>query len=228
MVHTDVETIRKFVSTQSPEGKRKTLRKAYRNSIKKTRSKSKSQSSSGLSSLSRSPYRSKVLRESYYSPIKIIKMKVDNTYDYKLPPFYMEAFCQYMLESDEGMRKLHELHKNYPLKRKLAYNVVDYVNSTDYVVRSMELGLGMQNEGVDKSQFLGLLEAAEKVKKSREGNLTERSHERDDSSVLKGDVRKSIEIEDEIESDDVFANNPSNLMLAKIKIKKKEIPKTDA
>lgn len=81
-------------------------------------------------------------------------MKVDNTYDYKLPPFYLEAFCQLMLESDEGMRKLTELHSKYPLRRRNCYNVVDYINSMDYVVRAMEIGLGLQYGGVNRSAYL--------------------------------------------------------------------------
>jgi len=87
---------------------------AFRDSHKRNKSISSSRRGSEISSSSKA----KVTRDIYQPPpIKIVKMKVDNTYDYKLPPFYVEAFWQFMLESDEGMKKLNELHKNYPLRK---------------------------------------------------------------------------------------------------------------
>jgi len=104
----------------------------------------------------------------------------------------------------------------------------------DYAVRSMEIGLGLQNGGVNVSQFPNLAEAAEKARKGRESNrsVTDRTRKNNESfdSVLRDDARGTLEIEDTLtDNDDVFANNPSNLMLAKIRVKtKKEKPKTDA
>jgi len=237
-VHTDSDSLKQFYTSTSPVAARKGINKAFMtqrgSSKKKGHSRSRSRSSSLNSSLSKSPYRTRKVRETYKTPIRIIKMKVDNTYDYKLPPFYLEAFAQYMLESDEGMRKLYELHQNYPLKSKSWYNVVDYINSMDYAVRSMEIGLGLQNGGVNVSQFPNLAEAAEKARKGRESNrsVTDRTRKNNESfdSVLRDDARGTLEIEDTLtDNDDVFANNPSNLMLAKIRVKtKKEKPKTDA
>lgn len=87
---------------------RKSLNKAFKEQSESRGSKSSRRNSSRM----RSSTKLKTLRDIYASPpIKIVKMKVDNTYDYKLPPFYLEAFCQFMLESDDGMRKLLELHK---------------------------------------------------------------------------------------------------------------------
>lgn len=58
-----------------------------------------------------------------------------------------------MLESDEGVQKLMDLYENYPLKIKSQYNVMDYINSMDYVVRSMELTLGLQNGGLNTTLY---------------------------------------------------------------------------
>lgn len=154
-------------------------------------------------------------------------MKVDNTYDYKLPPYYMEAFLQYMLESDEGMRKLIDLHEKYPLKTKKAYNVVDYINSMDYVVRLMEIGLGMQYGGFNNSLNVDAVNQARKGKESEDdlSPLDNRLNVTQDNRDP--NINNSIEFEDaEIDSEDVFANNPSNLMLAKVKVKRKSISNT--
>ena len=196
----------------------KKSQRAFKNSHPKP--KSRSRSSSRHSSFRGSGSRSRILREIYAkTPIKILKMKVDNTYDYKLPPFYMEAFCQFMLESDEGMQKLQELHEKYPLINKKPYNVVDYINSMDYVVRCMELGLGLHS----KKKKMGM-EAVEKARESRDfdGDMTDQSNHRLNNTQDGGDNSDLLQFEEEEnDSDDVFRNNPSNLMLAKVKVKKK-------
>ena len=124
-----------------------------------------------------------------------------------------------MLETDEGIKKLYEIHEKYPLKRKSAYNVMDYINSMDYVVRSMEIALGLQHGG---RHHLSL-------------NLNDRF---DNSGTVSPSNKNPLEelqesqnqVEVEVEeisnkSDDVFANNPSNLMMAKVKVNK---PKSEA
>ena len=196
---------------------------AFRDSHKRNKSISSSRRGSEISSSSKA----KVTRDIYQPPpIKIVKMKVDNTYDYKLPPFYVEAFWQFMLESDEGMKKLNELHKNYPLRTKKAYNVVDYINSMDYVVRLMEIGLGLQFGGINKD-FKEKLQSVNNARDDRDVKSEPNEEKMEESFSLspnKVDQDKSIEFEDiGTDSDDVFANNPSNLMLAKVRVKKKSI-----
>lgn len=58
-----------------------------------------------------------------------------------------------MLESDDGIQKLIDLYEKYPLKMKSKYNIVDYINSMDYVIRSMELTLGLKNGGMNVTQY---------------------------------------------------------------------------
>ena len=160
-------------------------------------------------------------------------MKIDNTYEYKLPPFFIEAFCQYMLESDEGIQRLMNLYQNYPLKIKPKYNIMDYINAMDYVVRSMELTLGIQNIGLVKPNHSNRIKdwcyVQSKIARS-EPSVTPRwktsleyntaNIKLQPDSVISGN-KTPVEFNNssEIDYDDVFANNPSNLMLAKVKVK---------
>ena len=60
--------------------------------LKRKHSKSGSQTSKLNTSRAKNEAKEKILRDIYTNPIKIIQMKVDNTYDYRLPPFFIEAF----------------------------------------------------------------------------------------------------------------------------------------
>ncbi|CAI2359044.1 unnamed protein product [Moneuplotes crassus] len=217
-VHTDSESVKKYYSHISPQVNRAKATKAFTSSAKKTL---KSGASSVKSSARSLKGREKALREIYSSPpIKIVRMKVDNTYDYKLPPFYLEAFAQFMLESDEGMLKLNELHRNFPLRKKKTYNVVDYINSMDYVVRLMEIGLGLQYGGIKKD----VKNMFEQVNQGREDRKIEEDSPTKQNEAETQDFN-SIEFEEmDEDSDDVFAKNPSNIMLAKVKVKRKPLP----
>lgn len=61
---------------------------------------------------------------------------MDNTYQYQLPPILFETFMSQMLESNYGQSLLRELKEKYnELFSKLPYTIVDYINSTDLIVR---------------------------------------------------------------------------------------------
>ena len=129
----------------------------------------------------------------------------------------MEAFLQFMLESDEGIQKLLDIHEKYPLKRKSAYNVMDYINSMDYVVRSMEIALGLQHGGRHH-----VLQKSKEKKPSRDNSITVSPSNKNPLDENQGESKINVEVEEVSNcSDDVFANNPSNLMLAKVKVTKK-------
>ena len=44
----------------------------------------------------------KDLQSAYQTPIRIIKMKIDNTHDYQIPPALLEKFLFDMLQTKEG------------------------------------------------------------------------------------------------------------------------------
>lgn len=46
------------------------------------------------------------MREAYRDPIRIVKLKIDNTHDYKMPPEMLEQFLWLMLETEEGKKQL--------------------------------------------------------------------------------------------------------------------------
>lgn len=99
---------------------------------------------------------------------------------------------------------------------------MDYVNSTDYVVRMMEIGLGLQYGGIQKENEWNLSDRVHHIWESNEGDEGERSVINEGEAKPFVNFKNSIEF-DKIDDtfDDVFANNPSNLMLAKVKVKKK-------
>ena len=87
------------------------------------------------------PYRFKLktntikdLQGAYQPPIRVIKMKIDNTHDYIIPPELLEQFLSDMLSSKEGMERLKQL------KGRFKVNPLQYINSIDFIVRSMEGG----------------------------------------------------------------------------------------
>jgi len=45
--------------------------------------------------------------------LRIVKLKVDNTYLYSLPPILLENFIEFMIESSIGQAKLRELKERY-------------------------------------------------------------------------------------------------------------------
>jgi len=96
----------------------------------------------------------------------------------------------------------------------------------DYVVRLMEIGLGLQFGGINKD-FKEKLQSVNNARDDRDVKSEPNEEKMEESFSLspnKVDQDKSIEFEDiGTDSDDVFANNPSNLMLAKVRVKKKSI-----
>lgn len=44
------------------------------------------------------------MRKVYLNPIRFVKLKVDNTHDYSLPPELLEQFCEQMLATEEGQK----------------------------------------------------------------------------------------------------------------------------
>jgi len=53
------------------------------------------------------------MKQAYWTPIRIVKLKVDNTHDYKIPPEMLEHFLRLMLESVEGQKLLKQMKWDY-------------------------------------------------------------------------------------------------------------------
>lgn len=126
-----------------------------------------------------------------------------------------KPFANSCLNQTKEWIKLKELHKNFPLRAKKFYNVVDYVNSTDYIVRLMEIGLGLQYGGIKREDKKDLWEIVNQGRKSQDNNLNKSVYEENKNPIKFENIDNM--------SDDVFANNPSNLMLAKVKVKKNSL-----
>jgi hypothetical protein len=235
-VHTEPELVQKYYENASPTE----LYRHKENAFKERKVKKSS----------RSPFRSKSVHQgspgsqtqkSEVEPLeRTVKIKADNTYHYRLPPFIIETFWKSILNSEDNFNKLKEAYEQLRENPKPKYNISDYVNTIDGIVRKVEVELGIQDREI-------------KITKnpSREWctcNIDDLSHDEQESIVSApvkntienkltvdnqmnktGDLRKkakAIEIERKIEdvvydSDDVFANNPSSLMLAKVRVIRK-------
>lgn len=167
-----------------------------------------------------------------------MKIKADNTYNYKLPPSIIEVFWKSILNSNDALKQLTMLYESGVANPKSSYNILDYVNTIDGIVRRVELELGIQDREMKvtpvpdvctcspknitdcDSMFTSMLAQKQEVKVKVDSGI--QTEERDPVKILK-EIEKNIESVG-YDSDDVFANNPSTLMMAKVKVPKKAKP----
>ncbi|CAI2387423.1 unnamed protein product [Moneuplotes crassus] len=170
---------------------------------------------------------------------EIVKIKADNTYDYSLPPSVWEVFLKSMLNNPDNIEKLKLLYNNSPIRNK-KYNISDFINPTDLLVRKMETELGIQGRSArefkspskdwctcDTYDSDDTSNAAASVIHHRRNKLSLDSRKSPDlvqrkqtnAAQVKEIERKFMDVG--YDSDDVFANNPSTLMGAKYKVVRK-------
>lgn len=96
---------------------------------------------------------------------------------------------------------------------------MDYINSMDYAIRSMEIALGLQNGGRHVSQYDSIMKDLD-LEDQKRPESPENVLDANQDTVDNSPAKVNVEVEEtESDVDDVFANNPSNLMLAKIRVK---------
>lgn len=191
--------------------------------------------------------------------MRVVKIKADNTYNYKLPPYVVESFWRHLLTSDENLKKLKDLYDNLPVPVKPTYTILDYINGMDYIVRKIETELNIQDREVhigpesgkmtdfDKSDHryrsesdsmfdsrinnnldakVKLDENTQTIEGVEHRNLNGTIEKPLDSITSPKTKEKEVKVKDMgYDSDDVFANNPSSLMMAKVKIFRPKRPR---
>ena len=124
-VHTEPEIIQKYYDENSSPVE---TRRNQENAFKERKPKIKNREShrdkkKGVSS----SMRKHETIDSFKSPTRITKIKADNTYFYKLPPFIIETFWKTILNSEENLKLLNKLYDNLSVNPKPNYNILDYV-----------------------------------------------------------------------------------------------------
>lgn len=72
-------------------------------------------------------------------PIRIVKLKINNTVDYLLPPIVVEKFLKEVLAMESSKQRLMRLKEQYTsFNQPQNLSIIDFVNTTDYIVRHME------------------------------------------------------------------------------------------
>ncbi|CAI2387457.1 unnamed protein product [Moneuplotes crassus] len=171
---------------------------------------------------------------------RIVKIRADNTYDYNLPPPVWEIFLKSVLNNPQNIDKLKMIYKNNSNDPKKKYNISDYINPVDLIVRKMENELGIQGREVKVTKppskeyctcdhydsDKGSNAAISVINHRRERLSLDSRKSPDNTQKEKPSPSKIKEIERKFldvgyDSDDVFANNPSTLMGAKYKVVRK-------
>lgn len=141
IVHTTPDLIKQYYEDASP----------ISSSIKKTIGdhRSRSRSSKGNISFKSTPKRPKKRKP---KDVRIVKIKADNTYDYKLPPKVMESFMKAILNDPDNLKKLKAIYENSSSDLDENYTIMDYINPFDFIVRKIEGELGIQGRDVKIAQ----------------------------------------------------------------------------
>jgi hypothetical protein len=242
-VHTEPDLVNKYYENASPINSPNKSLDPFKNQPVCSRSRSSKRRSPPHKI--RTPSHASGKKKSL-SPVRIVKIKADNTYHYKLPPYVIESFMKHILNSDDSLTKLKELYETLPVPTKPSYTILDYVNSMDHMIRKIETDLAIQDRDIkipfdtskyteaDKSTMkhytdtesmfdtklkndenTQTIDGIKQLGDTIEKPLNEISSEVKGSSVPEKDVKLR---DMGYDSDDVFANNPSSLMLAKFKV----------
>lgn len=143
-VHTEPELVKLYYQDASPISTTKKKPDPFEEHPVRSRSRSSKYRSPNRF---RTPsHRSQKLKSQ--SPMRVVKIKADNTYNYKLPPYVVESFWRHLLTSDENLKKLKDLYDNLPVPVKPTYTILDYINGMDYIVRKIETELNIQDREV--------------------------------------------------------------------------------
>ena len=148
IVHDEPELIQKYYQDSSPIASQSKKEEAFKERAVKSSSRSPARSKSRSKSVinnSQSKVSPKTIKKEFLSSVKI---KADNTYDYRLPPSIIESFIKSVLNTDENMQKLKALYENLSSNPKPTYSILDYVNCMDMMVRKVEVELGIQDREV--------------------------------------------------------------------------------
>ena len=208
-VHTAPELVQKYYDENaSPLQTKRTQENAFKE--RQPKIKSRSTHREKLKGTHSSLKKSEII-ESFKSPTRVIKIKADNTYNYRLPPFIIETFWKTILNSEENVRLLNKLYVNLESNPKSTYNILDYVNWLDDIVRKIEVELGIQDRDIRVFQS-----PDNEICTCSPRNFTE--WDSIFSSSLNRRIDAKIRIESSVQTEDLLPPKPIQEKEAKIEL----------